>query len=187
MTALALTVNGESVAAEVPARLSLADFIREHLGLTGTHLGCEHGVCGACTILIDGEPARSCIALAVAADGRDVRTIEGFDEDAVMARLRERMREKHGRAVRLLHAGHDDHRLRHRHPPAAGRPRPHPPRAGGEHLPLHRLSRHRPTRSRRRCPGSLAAGDQGRPHAVGDQVEGGEPVRPEGYGRAQAS
>ena len=96
MTALALTVNGESVAAEVPARLSLADFIREHLGLTGTHLGCEHGVCGACTILIDGEPARSCIALAVAADGRDVRTIEGFDEDAVMAGLRQRMREKHG-------------------------------------------------------------------------------------------
>ena len=56
--------------------------------LTGTHLGCEHGVCGACTVLVDGEPARSCIAFAVACDGREVRTVEGFDDDAVMALLR---------------------------------------------------------------------------------------------------
>jgi aerobic carbon-monoxide dehydrogenase small subunit len=83
-----LTVNGEAVEAEIEPRLSLADFLREHLHLTGTHLGCEHGVCGACTLMIDGAPARSCIALAVACDGAEVRTIESFDNDPVMAALR---------------------------------------------------------------------------------------------------
>ena len=83
-----LTVNGEAVEAEIEPRLSLADFLREHLNLTGTHLGCEHGVCGACTLMIDGAPSRSCIALAVACDGAEVRTIESFDEDEVMAALR---------------------------------------------------------------------------------------------------
>jgi carbon-monoxide dehydrogenase small subunit len=83
-----LTVNGEAVEAEIEPRLSLADFLREHLHLTGTHLGCEHGVCGACTLMIDGAPARSCIALAVACEGAEVRTIESFDDDEVMAALR---------------------------------------------------------------------------------------------------
>ena len=96
MIEINITLNGQAIRTEVPARLSLADFIREHQVLTGTHLGCEHGVCGACTIMLDGEPARSCITLAVAADGRDIRTIEGFDDDPVMASLRDRMREKHG-------------------------------------------------------------------------------------------
>jgi carbon-monoxide dehydrogenase small subunit len=84
-----LTVNGRDVAAEVEPRLQLADFLREQLLLTGTHLGCEHGVCGACTIEIDGAPARSCITYAVACGGSEVRTIEGFDADVVMAELRE--------------------------------------------------------------------------------------------------
>jgi carbon-monoxide dehydrogenase small subunit len=84
-----LTVNGAAVAATVEPRLQLADFLREHLTLTGTHIGCEHGVCGACTIEIDGAPARSCIAYAAACDGADVRTIEGFGDDPVMAALRE--------------------------------------------------------------------------------------------------
>jgi carbon-monoxide dehydrogenase small subunit len=83
-----LTVNGEAVEAEIEPRLSLADFLREHLNLTGTHLGCEHGVCGACTLTIDGAPARSCIALAVACEGAEVRTIESFDDDEVMTALR---------------------------------------------------------------------------------------------------
>lgn len=96
MTEISITLNGEVIRAEIQARLSLADFIREHQGLTGTHLGCEHGVCGACTIMLDDEPARSCITLAVAADAREVRTIEGFDEDPVMGTLRDQMREKHG-------------------------------------------------------------------------------------------
>ena len=83
-----LTVNGEAVQAEVEPRTHLADFLREGRGLTGTNLGCEHGVCGACTLEIDGAPARSCITFAVACDGANVRTIEGFEEDAVMAKLR---------------------------------------------------------------------------------------------------
>src|SRR5688572_17821735 len=87
--AIQLTVNGAAVSATVEPRLQLADFLREHLTLTGTHVGCEHGVCGACTIEIDGAPARSCIAYAAACDGADVRTIEGFGNDAVMADLRE--------------------------------------------------------------------------------------------------
>jgi carbon-monoxide dehydrogenase small subunit len=88
MRDVSLTVNGNNVAARVEPRLSLADFLREHELLTGTHLGCEHGVCGACTILIDGAPARSCIAYAVACEGADIRTIEGLDEDPVAAELR---------------------------------------------------------------------------------------------------
>ena len=73
-----LTVNGRSYEKTVPVRLSLADFIREHLNLTGTHLGCEHGVCGACTISLNGRSARSCLTLAVQADGAEIITIEGL-------------------------------------------------------------------------------------------------------------
>ena len=73
-----LTVNGASRSATTEVRVSLADFLREKLELTGTHLGCEHGVCGACTVLVNGEPVRSCLMLAVQADGTDVTTIEGL-------------------------------------------------------------------------------------------------------------
>ena len=96
MTAVALTVNGERVSAEVEPRTHLGDFLREQLRLTGTHLGCEHGVCGACTVLIDGQPARSCLTFAVACDGLDVRTIEGFEDDPPMAALREAFSREHG-------------------------------------------------------------------------------------------
>ena len=85
---VALTVNGRRIEAEVEPRASLADFLRERERLTGTNLGCEHGVCGACTIEVDGAPARSCITLAVACEGASVRTIEGFDGDPVMEQLR---------------------------------------------------------------------------------------------------
>jgi aerobic carbon-monoxide dehydrogenase small subunit len=95
MRRIALTVNGRQVEAEVAPRTSLADFIREHLLLTGTHIGCEHGICGACTVQIDGEIARSCITYAVACDGATIRTIEGFDDDALMARLRRAFTEAH--------------------------------------------------------------------------------------------
>jgi len=91
-----LTVNGEPVSAEVEPRLHLADFVREVLGLTGTHLGCEQGVCGACTVLVDGRPVRSCIAYAVACEGTEVTTIEGFDDDPTMAVLREAFSAEHG-------------------------------------------------------------------------------------------
>jgi carbon-monoxide dehydrogenase small subunit len=73
-----LMVNGERRVAVVPARTSLADLLRDHLGLTGTHLGCEHGACGACTVLLDGSSARSCIVLAAQASGAEVVTVEGL-------------------------------------------------------------------------------------------------------------
>lgn len=73
-----VTVNGVQYDRDVEPRLLLSDFIRQDLGLTGTHVGCEHGVCGACTILFEGEPARSCIMLAVQADGHELRTVEGL-------------------------------------------------------------------------------------------------------------
>jgi len=88
MIPIALEVNGRRVEHEVAARTHLADFIREQVGLTGTHLGCEHGVCGACVVLLDGQPVRSCITFAVACDGHAVTTIEGHECDPVMARLR---------------------------------------------------------------------------------------------------
>jgi carbon-monoxide dehydrogenase small subunit len=93
---VSLTVNGRPVTATVEPRTHLADFLRERLLLTGTHLGCEHGVCGACTVTIDGEIARSCITYALACDGAEVRTIEGFDDDPVMVRLRRAFTEEHG-------------------------------------------------------------------------------------------
>ena len=92
---IVLTVNGRPVEADATPRTQLADFLREHLLLTGTHLGCEHGICGACTVEIDGEIARSCITYAVTCDGARVRTIEGFDDDALMARLRQAFTEEH--------------------------------------------------------------------------------------------
>ena len=78
-----LTVNGDAVSATDEPRMHLADFVRERLRLTGTHLGCEHGVCGACTLLVDGVPVRSCITLAVACDGASITTIEGMSTDAL--------------------------------------------------------------------------------------------------------
>ena len=92
---IALTVNGQRIEAQVEPRTHLADFLRESQGLTGTNLGCEHGVCGACTIEIDGAPSRSCITYAVACDGATVRSIEGFDDDPVMAQLREAFTAEH--------------------------------------------------------------------------------------------
>jgi carbon-monoxide dehydrogenase small subunit len=92
---ISLAINGKSVTAEIEPRTSLADYLRESEGLTGTNLGCEHGVCGACTIEIDGAPARSCITLAVACEGSSVRTIEGFGEDAVMEALRQAFSAEH--------------------------------------------------------------------------------------------
>jgi carbon-monoxide dehydrogenase small subunit len=92
---IALVVNGNRVEAAVEPRTHLADFLREHLNLTGTNLGCEHGVCGACTLEIDGAPSRSCITYAVACDGADVRTIEGMENDPVMEQLRQAFTAEH--------------------------------------------------------------------------------------------
>ncbi|GLH77215.1 carbon monoxide dehydrogenase [Bradyrhizobium sp. SSBR45G] len=92
---LQLTVNGTTTEATVEPRTHLADVLRDQLDLTGTHLGCEHGVCGACTLLLDGAPARSCITLAVACDGAAVTTIEGLDEDEIAAELRTAFAREH--------------------------------------------------------------------------------------------
>ena len=94
---IAVTVNGTRREATVPVRLTLADFLRHQLGLTGTHLGCEHGVCGACTILLDGLSARSCLMLAVQADGHDILTVEGIAPDAdTLHPLQQAFHEHHG-------------------------------------------------------------------------------------------
>ena len=98
---ITLTVNGKSYTREVEVRFHLADVLRHELGLTGTHLGCEHGVCGACTVLVNGRSARSCLMLAVQADGAEITTIEGIaDIDGPHAGglhpLQEAFREFHG-------------------------------------------------------------------------------------------
>jgi len=94
---IAITVNGKRHEATVPVRVTLADFLRHQLGLTGTHLGCEHGVCGACTILLDGYSARSCLMLAVQADGHEIMTVEGIATDArTLHPLQEAFHEHHG-------------------------------------------------------------------------------------------
>jgi aerobic carbon-monoxide dehydrogenase small subunit len=94
---IAVIVNGHAYDKTVPVRLSLADFLRDHLHLTGTHLGCEHGVCGACTILLDGQSARSCLMLAVQADGHEVLTVEGIAPSPdKLHPLQEAFRDNHG-------------------------------------------------------------------------------------------
>jgi carbon-monoxide dehydrogenase small subunit len=90
-----LSVNGESVEREVEPRMLLSDFLRGPLGLTGTHVGCEHGVCGACTVLIDGTSARSCLCLAVQADGFAVETVESLGTSDRLSPLQEAFREHH--------------------------------------------------------------------------------------------
>jgi carbon-monoxide dehydrogenase small subunit len=88
MSRVEITVNGRLISAEIEARTHLADFLRDQQMLTGTNLGCEHGVCGACTLLIDGAPMRSCLIPAVSCAGAEVRTIEDFDRDPLMIELR---------------------------------------------------------------------------------------------------
>ncbi|WP_025035386.1 xanthine dehydrogenase family Fe-S subunit [Bradyrhizobium sp. DOA9] len=95
MTTIALQVNRRAVELPAEPRTSLADFVRDKLDLTGTHLGCEHGVCGACTVLLDGVPARSCITYAAACEGADVTTIEGLDEDEITTELRAAFTREH--------------------------------------------------------------------------------------------
>ena len=92
--AISLEVNGERVEAHVAPRLNLADFLREHLALTGTHVGCEHGVCGACTVRVNGDIVRSCLMLAVQAQDASVETIEGLSDSGEIADLQAAFRER---------------------------------------------------------------------------------------------
>jgi carbon-monoxide dehydrogenase small subunit len=91
---ISLSVNGEQVEAHVLPRLNLADFLREHLQLTGTHVGCEHGVCGACTVRVNGDIIRSCLLLAVQAHGASVETIEGLSDSGEIADLQAAFRDR---------------------------------------------------------------------------------------------
>ena len=95
MNTVDITVNGALRQATIEPRTSLADFLRDNLSLTGTHLGCEHGICGACTVLINGEISRSCITYAVTCDGANIQTIEGLDDDPLMEALRQAFSEEH--------------------------------------------------------------------------------------------
>ena len=91
-----ITVNGNRHSAEVEPRTLLSDLLRDHLGLTGTNIGCEHGYCGACTVIVDGETARSCLMLAVTADGSEVTTVEGLQaDDGSMSELQESFQKHH--------------------------------------------------------------------------------------------
>jgi carbon-monoxide dehydrogenase small subunit len=93
---IGLTVNGRKYQASIEPRLLLSDFLRDTIGLTGTHVGCEHGVCGACTILVNGDSVRSCLTLAVRADGMDIVTVEGLGTPDHLNALQSEFREKHG-------------------------------------------------------------------------------------------
>jgi carbon-monoxide dehydrogenase small subunit len=95
MRTVSLTLNKKQVRATVQSRTSLADFVRSECLQTGTHVGCEHGVCGACTLMLDGRPVRSCLTLAAAAEGCSVRTVEGYDGDEIMAVIRRCFSEFH--------------------------------------------------------------------------------------------
>ena len=96
-TVVNLFVNGQARQELVEPRLTLADFLRENLRLTGTHLGCEHGVCGACTVLVDGAAARSCLMFAVQADGSEVTTVEGLgSDDGQLNHVQQALRDAHG-------------------------------------------------------------------------------------------
>jgi aerobic-type carbon monoxide dehydrogenase small subunit (CoxS/CutS family) len=95
MTELTVTVNGRTYREQVEPRLLLSDFLRHTLGLTGTHVGCEHGVCGACTVLLDGISVRSCLLLAVQADGAELRTVESLAREGELNGLQRAFRERH--------------------------------------------------------------------------------------------
>ena len=93
---ISVTVNGVAYEREVETRMTLADFLRQDLGLTGTHVGCEHGVCGACTVLVEGRSARACLMLAVQCDGAKLSTVEGLAEDGRLNSLQQAFQDFHG-------------------------------------------------------------------------------------------
>ena len=95
LTHIELTINGTRMAADAEPRMLLADFIRHRLGLTGTHVGCAHGACGACTVLVDGQPARSCLMFAVQAQGAQLTTVEALSGDGELSPLQQEFRKHH--------------------------------------------------------------------------------------------
>ncbi len=144
MPAISMKVNGQAVCGDVEGRTLLVEFLRDKLGLTGTHVGCDTSQCGACVVHVDGKAVKSCTTLAVACEGADVTTIEGLAKNGKLHPMQEAFREHHGLAMRLLHAGHDHVGGRYRQAQGQEARRGHdPPRARRQYLPLHRLSEHR--------------------------------------------
>ena len=175
---VAFRLNGEPVAVEVEPRMHLADCLREELGLTGTHLGCEHGACGACTVIVDGAAVRACLMLAVQADGSSIVTVEGVSSDDALSPLQTAFRKHHAlqcgfctpgmlmTAHALLTGG------------TGGRCRPHPLGAVRQSVPLHRL--HPDRRGRARSTRRLWKGRQaviGTNRYIGSPIERIEDLR----------
>ena len=140
---ISLTVNGERVSERVEARKTLVDFLREDLALTGSHVGCEHGVCGACTVRVNGEIVRGCLMLAVQCDGATVETIEGLSDSRRDRRSAGGVRAAQRAAMRLLHARHDRGGAGSVEARRRAEPRRNPRASLRQLLPLHRLPRHR--------------------------------------------
>ena len=145
-----LVVNGVARDLAVPARRLLSDALRHDLGLTGTHVGCEHGVCGACTVLVDGRPMRACLMFAVSAVGCEITTVEGLtNDDGSLSPVQQAFVECHGLQCGFCTPGLPDHDHRR----AARQPDADPRRGPGhdrrQPVPLHRLPEHRQGRRRR--------------------------------------
>ena len=134
-----LNINGRDHAIRVEPRKTLVDAIREDCGLTGTHIGCEHGVCGACTVIVDGEAVRSCLMFAVQAQGKPIRTVEGLARRQDAASAAARLHRASRAAMRLLHAGLPDAGRQYAGEKSRDRRRGAARRAVVEPLPLHRL------------------------------------------------
>ena len=158
-------LNGTTVTRRIAARKHLIDFLREELGLTGSRVGCEHGVCGACTVRVDGKIVRGCLMLAVQADGRRVDTIEGLSDSGALAELQQAFHRSERAAVRFLHARHADRRAGSGAEAPAGDARGDPRAPFRQLLPLHRLrgDRRRDRGRSRRAPqgGRVMAADHG--------------------------
>ena len=154
---IVLRVNGEDVSARVEARKTLVDFLRDDLALTGTHIGCEHGVCGACTVRLDGDVVRGCLVLAVQCDGADVETIEGISDSGAIADLQTAFQQRNalqcGYCTPGMLIGAQELLGRGGVPEPRGDPRTY----FRQLLPLHRLSG---DRRRHRIGGSGAGGSR---------------------------
>ena len=145
---ITLTINGRAHAIAVEPRRTLADAIREDCGQTGTHIGCEHGVCGACTVIVDGEPVRSCLMFAVQAEGKAIRTVEGLANGDALHPMQQAFMDHHGLQCGFCTPGFPDAGGRRAGARAGHQRRRSARRAVVESLPLHRLSEHHQGRAR---------------------------------------
>ena len=163
-----MTVNGEAVAESVEPRTTLVDFLRETLGLTGSHVGCEHGVCGACTVRVDDAIVRGCLTLAVQCDGARVETIEGVSDSGTIADLQEAFRRRNALQCGFCTPAHAADRAGTARARRRAQPRHHPRAYFRQLLPLHRLS------GDRRCDRIRRAGARQEDDAMNEHTEAAE-------------